>query len=70
MLAGFMGALGSQMWFLAFSVQSVAMVRTLALVEVLFAEVISRRIFSQNATHAEIFGIILIVVGVVVLLNV
>ncbi|MGB7183345.1 MAG: EamA family transporter [Burkholderiaceae bacterium] len=69
MLAGFMGALGSQMWFLAFSVQSVAMVRTLALVEVLFAQVISRRIFSQNASRAELLGIVLIIVGVVVLLN-
>jgi drug/metabolite transporter (DMT)-like permease len=70
LLAGFMGALGSQMWFLAFSIQSVAMVRTLALVEVLFAQVISRKIFSQNSTMAEIFGIVLIVIGVVVLLNV
>ena len=70
MFAGFMGALGSQMWFLAFSIQSVAMVRTLALVEVLFAQVISRKIFSQNATMAEIFGVVLIVVGVIVLLNV
>lgn len=69
MLAGFMGALGSQFWFLAFSIQSVAMVRTLALVEVLFAQVISRRVFSQDATRAELLGIALIVVGVVVLLN-
>jgi len=70
MFAGFMGALGSQMWFLAFSIQSVAMVRTLALVEVLFAQVISRKIFSQDASKAEILGIVLIVIGVIVLLNV
>lgn len=69
MLAGFMGALGSQLWFLAFSVQSVAMVRTLALVEVLFAQVISRRVFSQDASRAELLGISLIVLGVIVLLN-
>jgi drug/metabolite transporter (DMT)-like permease len=69
LLAGFMGALGSQFWFLAFSIQSVAMVRTLALVEVLFAQVISRRVFSQDASRAELLGIALIVVGVIVLLN-
>jgi len=70
MFAGFMGALGSQLWFLAFSIQSVAMVRTLALVEVLFAQVISRKVFSQDASKAEILGIALIVIGVIVLLNV
>ncbi len=70
LFAGFMGALGSQMWFLAFSIQSVAMVRTLALVEVLFAQVISRKIFSQDASKAEIMGIALIIVGVITLLNV
>ena len=35
--AGFMGALASQMWFLAFAIATTAHVRTLALVEILFA---------------------------------
>ncbi|HUN12414.1 MAG TPA: disulfide bond formation protein B, partial [Rhabdaerophilum sp.] len=35
-MAGFMGAFASQFWFLAFALETVAKVRTLALVEVLF----------------------------------
>jgi drug/metabolite transporter (DMT)-like permease len=37
LFAGFMGALASQFWFLAFALATAASVRTLALVEVLFA---------------------------------
>jgi len=37
MFAGFMGAFASQFWFLAFALTAAANVRTLALVEVLFA---------------------------------
>src|SRR5262249_47521014 len=38
LFAGFMGALASQFWFLAFALATAASVRTLALVEVLFAQ--------------------------------
>ena len=38
MFAGFMGALASQFWFLGFAIATAASVRTLALVEVLFAQ--------------------------------
>ena len=38
LFAGFMGALASQFWFLAFALASAASVRTLALIEVLFAQ--------------------------------
>lgn len=69
LLAGFMGAAASQGWFLAFSVETVSRVRTLALVEVLLAQIVSRRIFSQKTSAAEAFGISLIVAGVVLLLN-
>ena len=40
MLAGFMGAFASQFWFLAFALTAAANVRTLALVEVLFAQAV------------------------------
>jgi len=43
-------------------------VRTLALVEVLFAQAISRFVFKQATTPREAFGIVLIVIGVVLLL--
>jgi drug/metabolite transporter (DMT)-like permease len=64
MLAGFMGAFASQFWFLSFALTAVANVRTLALIEVLFAQGISHYSFKQKATARELFGIALIVVGV------
>ena len=48
LLAGFMGAIASQFWFLAFALASAASVRTLALVEVLFAQAISAFIFAAD----------------------
>jgi len=68
LFAGFMGALASQFWFLAFALATAASVRTLALVEVLFAQGISRFIFKQATTGRERLGILLIVIGVVLLL--
>ena len=64
LLAGFMGATASQVWFLAFALATAASVRTLALVEVLFAQAISTFIFRQAVTAREIGGIILVVLGV------
>jgi uncharacterized membrane protein len=64
MLAGFLGALASQFWFLAFALATAASVRTLALVEVLFAQAISRFVFHQAIKPREALGIVLIVVGV------
>jgi drug/metabolite transporter (DMT)-like permease len=68
LFAGFMGALASQFWFLALAVATAASVRTLALVEVLFAQAISRFVFKQPTTAREAVGIVLIVTGVVLLL--
>jgi drug/metabolite transporter (DMT)-like permease len=50
LFAGFMGATASQFWFLAFALTTVANVRTLALVEVLFAQAISYFVFRQKTT--------------------
>ena len=68
LFAGFMGALASQFWFLALALASAASVRTLALVEVLFAQAISRFVFKQATTAREAGGVVLIVLGVVLLL--
>ncbi|HEX2352230.1 MAG TPA: DMT family transporter [Xanthobacteraceae bacterium] len=68
LFAGFMGALASQFWFLAFALATAASVRTLALVEVLFAQAISRFVFKQAMTAREALGIVLIVIGVALLL--
>jgi drug/metabolite transporter (DMT)-like permease len=69
LFAGFMGAFASQMWFLAFALETAAKVRTLALVEILFAQVVSRNLFKQKLASREAAGIALIVLGVVLLLN-
>jgi drug/metabolite transporter (DMT)-like permease len=69
LLAGFMGAFASQMWFLAFALETAAKVRTLALVEILFAQVVSQNLFKQSLASREAAGIVLVVAGVVLLLN-
>jgi len=66
--AGAAGALASQMWFLAFSLQTAAAVRTVGLVEILFAQAASRRLFSQRTSRREALGIVLMVAGVLLLL--
>ena len=68
LFAGFMGALASQFWFLAFALATAASVRTLALVEVLFAQAIARFVFKQATTAREAIGVVLIVIGVMLLL--
>ncbi|HWK95214.1 MAG TPA: DMT family transporter [Pseudolabrys sp.] len=68
LLAGFMGALASQFWFLGFAIASAAIVRTLALIEVLFAQGVSKFAFKQPTSRREMVGIALIVVGVVLLI--
>jgi uncharacterized membrane protein len=69
-LAGFMGAFASQMWFLAFALESAAKVRTLALVEIFFAQIVARSMFKQGLASREGLGIALVVIGVIILLNV
>jgi drug/metabolite transporter (DMT)-like permease len=67
MFAGFMGAFASQFWFLAFALTAAANVRTLALVEVLFAQAVAYYSFKQPLSARELSGIALIVVGVALL---
>jgi drug/metabolite transporter (DMT)-like permease len=70
LLAGFMGAFASQFWFLAFALTAAANVRTLALIEVLFAQGVAYYSFKQPIAPREIIGIALIVIGVAVLVGV
>jgi drug/metabolite transporter (DMT)-like permease len=70
MLAGFMGAFASQFWFLAFALTAAANVRTLALVEVLFAQAVAYYSFKQPLSGRELSGIALIVMGVALLVAV
>jgi drug/metabolite transporter (DMT)-like permease len=70
LLAGFMGAFASQFWFLAFALTAAANVRTLALVEVLFAQGVAYYSFKQPISARELGGIVLIVIGVALLVAV
>jgi drug/metabolite transporter (DMT)-like permease len=64
LFAGLMGALASQFWFLAFAIATAASVRTLALIEVLFAQIVARVMFGQRTTAREAIGMVLVVAGV------
>jgi len=68
LFAGFMGAAASQFWFLAFALTTAANVRTLALIEVLFAQIVSRRIFDHKSAPREVIGIVLVAGGIAILL--
>jgi drug/metabolite transporter (DMT)-like permease len=70
LLAGFMGAFASQFWFLALALTAAANVRTLALVEVLFAQGVTYYSFKQPLLGRELGGIVLIVIGVALLVAV
>ena len=69
-VAGFMGALASQLWFVALALTDAARVRTLALVEVLFAQAVAYYSFKQPLSARELAGIALIVIGVALLVAV
>lgn len=66
--AGFVGAASSQFWFIGFALTAAANVRTLALVEIVLAQLVSRRLFTQRASSRDIFGMAFIVAGVALLL--
>jgi len=68
LFAGGMGSFASQCWFVGMSLTSAANVRTLGLVEVVFAQVVSRRVFRQQVSARELAGLILVVAGVLMLL--
>ncbi|HUU74177.1 MAG TPA: DMT family transporter [Burkholderiales bacterium] len=63
LLAGFSGATASAGWFTAMAIEPVAHVRTLALVELLFSYVISRRIFGEQFGKLQIVGLAVLIAG-------
>ncbi|MPZ48310.1 MAG: EamA/RhaT family transporter [Dehalococcoidia bacterium] len=66
--AGFMGAAASVGWFTAMAIEPVAHVRTLGLVELFFAYLLSRRIFLESLSRSEVVGIALLSLGLVVII--
>jgi drug/metabolite transporter (DMT)-like permease len=65
LLAGLMGAAASAAWFTAFAIEPVARVRTLGLAEILFALVVSRRVFRERLTALELVAMLLLAMGIV-----
>jgi len=66
---GLLGACASQFWFIGFALTIAANVRTLGLVEILFAQILTWRVFLTKSNRNENIGIILIVVGMLILLS-
>lgn len=67
--AGFLGAFASQFWFIGFSLTTAANVRTLALVEVIFAVAVSRYVMGQPVSTRQHLGIATVLIGVALLLQ-
>ncbi len=67
--AGFLGAFASQMWFVGFAVAPVAAVRTLGLVEILFAQGLARFAMKERPSARELLGVALLVAGVALVLR-
>lgn len=65
--AGLCGALASIGWFTAMTLEPVAHVRTLGLVEVLFSYLVSLRLFRERLTRLEVAGLALLVLGVAII---
>ena len=68
-LVGIAGVLGSVCWFTAMTIQSVAYVRSLGQIELIFTFASSYFIFKERPNKAETMGVILIAVGIIVLLQ-
>ena len=66
--AGFFGALASLFWFIALSLTTAANVRTLGLIEILFAQALSRHMIAELTTRRQMLGVGLVVIGVGMLL--
>jgi drug/metabolite transporter (DMT)-like permease len=67
--AGLLGAFATLFWFLAFALETAPRVRTLALIEVLFAQMVTRRMFAQKTGAREWLGLAMLVAGVAAVLN-
>lgn len=68
--AGALGACASLFWFIGFALTSAANVRTVALVEVLFAQILSARLFREGTSLRKLAGITLIIGGVTLLIRI
>lgn len=68
-LAGTIGVAASACWFMAMTIQLVAYVRTLSLIELVFTFLFSWLYFQERPRPRELAGIALLVVGIAMTLN-
>lgn len=61
----FLGSIG---WFSAMSLQSVALVKTLGQVEILFTLLLSAKLFKEKLTRYDLIGLFLVVLGAVIVI--
>lgn len=64
LFAGLMGATASACWQTAFTIEPVAHVRTLGLIELVFSYAVSRRFFRERLSGLELAGMALLALGV------
>ncbi|MEM9781934.1 MAG: DMT family transporter [Pseudomonadota bacterium] len=62
--AGATGAAASACWFMAFALASAPLVRTLALVEIVFSHLVTQRVFAETISPREGAGAALLVLGI------
>lgn len=67
-LVGLTGVLGSICWFSAMTLQNAAYVRTLGQIELILSLLTSYVVFKERSTRYEVFGMAMIVIGIVILL--
>jgi drug/metabolite transporter (DMT)-like permease len=65
---GVTGMMGSVGWFTAMTIQNAAYVRALGQIELVFTFVAAHFFFREKTTRLELFGILLVVAGILVLL--
>jgi len=65
---GALSACGSACWFTAFALAPVALVRAVGQVEIIFTLLFSRFYLKERPSAAEIIGVCVVVVGVVLVL--
>jgi drug/metabolite transporter (DMT)-like permease len=68
-MAGLTSVLGSAGWFTAMTLQTVAYVRTVGLVELVFTFLVSSLWFREKPRMTEIAGVTLVVLGIAMVLN-
>ena len=69
-LVGATSALGSMGWFIAFTLERAAYVKSLGQIEFLLALAVSTLLFRERSNRMEIVGMSLVAIGVVVLVSV